>query len=83
MISSTNISLTLFCLIPFSCLLSVTYSHHWRTRQALIDDLIAINDEDNDDDDDDDDDDDAYSQLHSGFFTKTEDLRQLEEQCRC
>ena len=77
MISSTNISLTLFCLIPFSCLLSVTYSHHWRTRQALIDDLIAINDEDNDDDDD------AYSQLHSGFFTKTEDLRQLEEQCRC
>lgn len=78
MILSTNISLPPFCLIPFSCLLSVTYSHHWRTRQALIDDLIAINDEDNDDDDDD-----AYSQLHSGFFTKTEDLRQLEEQCRC
>lgn len=59
---------------PFPC--SVKYSHHWKKRQALIDEIIAHDVEAGDEEFDD-----EYSDLHSNFVTKASELRELQERC--
>ncbi|XP_011409692.2 PREDICTED: cyclin-D-binding Myb-like transcription factor 1 isoform X1 [Amphimedon queenslandica] len=59
---------------PFPC--SVKYSHHWKKRQALIDEIIAHDVEAGDEEFDD-----EYSDLHSSFVTKASELRELQERC--
>ena len=55
----------------------VKHSHHWKKRQALIDDIIAHDvgeDEEFAADDE-------YPDLHSNFVTKASELRELHEKC--
>ena len=70
--------ITFTCLNNFTLLFFlVKHSHHWKKRQALIDDIIAHDvgeDEEFAADDE-------YPDLHSNFATKASELRELHEKC--